>query len=118
MSAVEIMAWREAAWKTADLVGYEVEATDGKIGKVDEKTNEVQSRGFVIVDTGPWILGKKVLLPAGVIQSVDHDEEKVYVDRPKDEIKSAPEFDETTFSTEPYQTRIGNYYSRTGTTIR
>jgi hypothetical protein len=118
MSVVEIVAWREPAWKTADLTGYEVEATDGKIGKIDDMTTEVQSRGFVVVDTGPWILGKKALLPAGILQSVDHDAQKVYVDRSKDEIKSAPEFDDSTFGTEPYQTRIGNYYSRTGATIR
>jgi hypothetical protein len=116
MSVVEIIVWRQPAWSTADLVGYEVEATDGKVGKVDEKTTDVQGRGFIVVDTGPWILGKKVMLPAGIIQSVDPDEERIYVDRPQQEIKSAPEFDEGTFRTEPYQTEIGTYYTRTAGT--
>jgi len=33
------------------------------------------------VDTGPWIFGKKVMLPAGVISRVDHDDEQVFVNR-------------------------------------
>ena len=100
----------EPTWATTDLVGFDVEATDGKVGKVDEKTKGVQNQGF-IVDTGPWILGKKVLLPAGIIQSIELDEEKVYVERMKDEIKNALEFDEATFQSS-YQNQIGDYYGR------
>ena len=48
-----------------DIVGFKVEALDGSIGKIDEATNDV-GESFVIVDTGPWIFGKKVMLPAGV----------------------------------------------------
>jgi uncharacterized protein YrrD len=107
---VEINTWRETSWSTADLVGYDVEATDGGIGKVDEVTADVQGRGFIVVDTGPWIFGKKVMLPAGIIQSVGHDEQKIYVDRTKDEIKNAPEFDETQFVNQTYQTQLGDYY--------
>jgi hypothetical protein len=44
MSMVEIVVWREPTWATTDLVGYEVEATDGKVGKVDEKTIQVQNQ--------------------------------------------------------------------------
>jgi hypothetical protein len=116
MSMVEIVVWREPTWATTDLLGYEVEATDGKVGKVDEKTTQVQNQGFIVADTGPWILGKKVLLPAGIIQSVDLDEQKIYVDRPKGEIKNAPEFDETTFHLTPYQDEIGSYYGRSRAT--
>ena len=41
-----------------DLSGYSVEATDGGIGKIDEATYET-SRSYLVVDTGPWIFGKK-----------------------------------------------------------
>ena len=34
---------------------------DGEIGKIDEATYDVGS-AFVVVDTGPWILGRKVLI--------------------------------------------------------
>jgi hypothetical protein len=105
----EMYTWRETDWGTTDLIGYKVEATDGDIGKVDEATTE-QSGGFVVVDTGPWIFGKKVMLPAGVIQSVDHDDGKIFVNLTKDEIKDAPEFDPETYRDEAYRTELGDYY--------
>jgi hypothetical protein len=92
-----------------ELVGFEIEAIDGGIGKIDEATYDVGS-SYVVVDTGPWILGKKVMLPAGVIQRVDLDSQTVYVDRTKDEIKDSPEFDEAMYEGDEYRTRLGSYY--------
>ena len=63
-----------------DISGFEVEATDGSIGKVDEATYET-GRSYLVVDTGPWIFGKKVMLPAGVVQGIDEPQQKVFVDR-------------------------------------
>ena len=68
----------ESSWSTLDLSGYSVEATDGGIGKVDNDTNEVGS-GSLIVDTGPWIFGKKVMIPAGVIARVDENDRCIWV---------------------------------------
>jgi hypothetical protein len=96
-----------------NVVGYGVEATDGSIGKVDEATYDVGS-SRIVVDTGPWIFGKKVMLPAGVIQSVDHDAEKIMVDRSKDEIKHAPEIDEATLDDEDSRWPRGWYYDAPG----
>jgi hypothetical protein len=96
-----------------DLTGFEVEALDGKIGKVDEATNEVGG-SFLIVDTGPWIFGKKVMLPAGVISRVDTDDERLYVNRMKDQIKNAPEFDASLSRDEEYRRDLGSYYGRGG----
>jgi hypothetical protein len=98
---------------TVDLTGYEVEATDGTIGKVDEATYDT-GRSYVVVDTGPWIFGKKVMLPAGVIRSIDETEERIFVNRTKDEIKNSPEFDESFVSDESYRSRLGSYYGPGG----
>lgn len=91
-----------------DLSGFSVEATDGGIGKVDEASYDVGS-SHIVVDTGPWIFGKKVLLPAGVIRDVDLDSQTVFVDRTKDQIKDAPEFDEDRYRDDDYRARIGGY---------
>jgi len=69
---------------------------------------------FLIVDTGPWIFGKKVMLPAGVVQRVDEDDEKVWVNRTKDEIKNAPEFDDSVLSDRGYRDSLGSYYGAGG----
>lgn len=95
-----------------DVTGYNVEAADGSIGKVDETSHEVEGAGYIIVDTGTWIFGKKVLLPAGVIESVDRDEETVYVNRTKDEIEAAPEYDKDRQGDDAYRDEIGGYYAR------
>ena len=95
-----------------DVSGYDVEATDGSIGKVDEATYET-GRSYLVIDTGPWIFGKKVMLPAGVIRGIDEDDQKVFVDRTKDEIKHAPGYDETQVDDE-YRGRLGSYYDSTG----
>jgi hypothetical protein len=96
-----------------DLTGFSVEAADGGIGKIDEATYDA-STSYIVVDTGPWILGKKVMLPAGVIQRVDLDSETVFVERSKDEIKNAPEFDEARYRDEAYMAELGGYYGRPG----
>jgi hypothetical protein len=92
------------------LTGYDVEATDGRIGSIDEASYEVGA-AYLVVDTGPWIFGRKVLLPAGTVESVDHQDRKVYVDRTKDEIKNSPEYDKDTFTTTEYRDRVGGYYT-------
>jgi hypothetical protein len=92
-----------------DLTGFEVEARDGSIGKVDEATHEAGG-SFIVVDTGPWIFGKKVMLPAGVIRDLDLDTETIFVDLTKDEIKNAPEFDEKTYREQSYRNELGEYY--------
>ncbi|HEU4426853.1 MAG TPA: PRC-barrel domain-containing protein [Pilimelia sp.] len=93
----------------SDLTGYDVEATDGKIGSVDEASHEAGA-GYLVVDTGPWIFGRKVLLPAGTVGQVDHAERKIYVDRTKEQVKNSPEYDPDTFGKPDYRDRVGSYY--------
>jgi len=95
--------------QTLDLVGFDVEATDGKIGSVDEESNTVGD-SYIVVDTGFWIFGKKVVLPAGTVHQIDPQERKVYVSRTKQEIKDAPEFDEATYKEPEYRDKLGGYY--------
>ena len=94
----------------ADLTGYKVEATDGSIGKVDKHSYEAGD-AYVVVDTGVWIFGKEVLLPAGTVTRVDPEQQKIYVDRTKEQIKDAPEFVRATHLADPqYREEIGLYY--------
>jgi hypothetical protein len=109
-TTADIWTFREQSIDPAALVGFSVEATDGGIGKVDEASGEM-GRGQLVIDTGPWIFGKKVLLPAGVVDRVDLDTETIFVSRSKDEIKDAPEFDvDLHRDDEEYRNRLGGYY--------
>jgi hypothetical protein len=106
----DMWTYRDSSWTTSNnLVGYDVEATDGSIGKIDEATNDASS-SYVVVDTGFWIFGKKRLIPAGVVSTVDHDAKKVYVTMTKEQVKSAPDYDRDNWNDES-RTRYSDYYS-------
>lgn len=95
----------------ADLTGFEVEARDGHIGKVDKASYEAGASA-IVVDTGPWIFGKKRMLPAGVIETIDLDNRTVRVTCTKDQVKSAPDFDEVREADSGYREEIGTHYTR------
>ena len=97
-----------------ELTGYKVEATDGSIGTVDKHSDEVGD-AYLVVDTGVWIFGKEVLLPAATVVRVDLDEHKVYVDRTKQQIKDAPEFHREKHLDDPdYRNQLGTHYGLGG----
>ena len=70
-----IYAFRAEVFVAAppDLTGFDVEATDGHIGKIDEATM-AEGSTCLVVDTGFWIFGKKRMIPAGVVRAIDADE--------------------------------------------
>ncbi|KOU13781.1 PRC domain containing protein [Streptomyces sp. WM6372] len=104
--------YRETSGRLAgtDLTGYKVEARDGSIGKVDKHSDEAAA-SYLVVDTGPWIFGKHVLLPAGTVSLIDMDERRIHVDLTKEQIKSAPEFDQEKHLGDPeYHSALSGYY--------
>jgi len=109
-----IWMYREDFYRPEEnLAGFDVEATDGRIGTVDENTVD---RDHLIVDTGFWIFGKKRLLPAGVVSNIDYDAQKVYVNMTKEQIKGAPDYDETVDrDTDDWdRSSYGSYYDSYG----
>ncbi|UKY48365.1 PRC-barrel domain containing protein [Streptomyces inhibens] len=93
-----------------DLTGFTVEAIDGTVGKVDKHSDEAGAASLV-VDTGGWIFGRHVLLPAGVISSIDFDRTTIYLARTKKDIENAPEFDkERHFGDDDYHRLLAGYY--------
>lgn len=97
-------------WATGRLIGYSVEASDGGIGKIDDATSEIGANR-VVVDTGPWIFGKKVMIPAGMIERVVHDDQTVYVSLSKNQIKDSPEYDDSLRENQTYRDSLSGYYS-------
>ena len=92
-----------------ELAGYSVEASDGSIGEVLTASYGA-AESYLVVDTGSWLLSKKVVLPAGVVDRIDKEEQRVFVDRTKDQIKGSPEFDETRFQETGYREQLSGYY--------
>jgi hypothetical protein len=115
---VEIFAFRVDvfAGPPIDLTDFDVESADGEhIGKVDEATYE-NGVGWFIVDTGHWIFGKRRMLPAGVVASVDPEKTLVVLSMTKDQVKHAPDYDHERHVEDQvdYHEDIGNYYQPYG----
>jgi hypothetical protein len=107
----DLWKYRDGTWSEGDtVVGYDVEASDGSIGKVDDATAETD-RGHVVVDTGPWIFGTKRLIPAGLVHEVDHDRGLLRVALSKDQVRSAPDFEEMS---DDVHTELTDYYGQQG----
>jgi hypothetical protein len=93
------------------LEDYHVEASDGSIGTVADISTE-DGEHYVVVHTGRWITSKNVLLPAGVVDRIDHQRRRIHVKASRQEIKAAPEFDERRLSDRAYLEKIGWHYRR------
>jgi hypothetical protein len=89
------------------MVGYHVEALDSSIGKVKE-TSYAQHGSYLMVDTGPWIFGRTVVIPAGIVTNIDHVGRRIFLDRTKEQIKSSPDY-----SDDPvYMEKLAAHYGR------
>jgi hypothetical protein len=95
-----------------DLVGYAIAAADGDIGKVDHAIFDIDS-ACLIVDTARWMPGGKVMLPAGVVERIDTDDHTVHVDRPRNQIRDAPEYTPGGDIDIGYRDRLRGYYGDT-----
>jgi len=116
MQATDVWMYRDRAelgfdpTSGTDITGYAVEALDGSIGKVDLATYDT-GHNYLIVDTGPWIFGRKVVLPARAVEAIDLDNRKVVVRLTKDQSKGSPELDDSTdFRSDEYRSSLGSYY--------
>ncbi len=72
-----------------NLSGYTIQAQDKEVGHVVDFVidDEAWAIHYLIVDTGNWLPGTKVLLEPDSITEIDWVTKKVYVNLPSDEIE-------------------------------
>jgi sporulation protein YlmC with PRC-barrel domain len=83
---------------TRQVTGYHIHASDGEIGHVEDFVVDDESWKLsnLVVNTGNWLPGKKVLIPPAWIKRVNWADASVYLDRPREAIKTSPEFNPVT----------------------
>ena len=99
---------------TQEVTGYDIHATDGDIGEVedfiiDDTTWKIH---FLVVETGNWFSGKKVLISPQWIKDVKWQEQEVSINHSKDEVKNSPEYDSSQEINETYEHSINDYYGK------
>jgi hypothetical protein len=78
-----------------DLRGYTVHATDGDIGTVhafyfDDQTWTVR---YIVVDTGTWLTGRRVLISPLAFGEADWDTQRLYVGLTREQVENSPSID-------------------------
>lgn len=99
----------------SNVKGYMIHETDGHIGEVDDFIidDNTWKIDFLVVDTGSWLSGKKVLLLPRMISNMDWVTSMVHVNESKDQLRHSPEFDADQLMTEAYQEKLEEFYQHT-----
>ncbi|HZG37662.1 MAG TPA: DUF2382 domain-containing protein [Nodosilinea sp.] len=65
---------------------------------------------YLVVDTGPWIFGKSVLLPIGLAK-FDYSQDRIYVSGlSKEQVEHLPEYKEDTVVDDGYENQVRGQY--------
>jgi hypothetical protein len=98
------------------VMKYHIHASDGDIGHVDGLLvdDETWAIRYLIVDTGNWWLGHKLLVAPQWIEAVSWDDSKVSVKMTRQAIKDAPAYDPTTRLERRDEADLYDHYGRPG----
>jgi len=96
------------------VIGHKIEARDGEIGHVEDflvedRTWEIR---YLVINTGNWLSGKKVVIAPLWISDWDLSDSKVLVDLSKDAIEGSPEYDPKQPVDADYSGRLHDHYGR------
>lgn len=88
---------------------------EDRIGSVKELLVDNSGRfRYIAVDTGPWIFGKKVLMPIGLAH-FDYDNNRIYVDGlSKEQVENLPSYHSVDNIDESYEREVRNQYRPVG----
>jgi hypothetical protein len=109
-------AWNAHLRSTSAVSGYNIQASDGEIGHVEDFVidDETWAIRYMVVNTRNWWPGKKVLVSPLWIEGVSWDVSKVFVNLSRNAIKQSPEYSEESLLTRDYETKLHGHYNRKG----
>lgn len=101
---------------TDKIMGYSINALDGKIGKVsdyivDDQTWEIK---FFVVETGTWLNNNKVLLSTGMIKEVNWGRSIVVINTTIEVVKNSPQYDDEESLNDADEQKLYDYYEASG----
>jgi hypothetical protein len=90
---------------TRHVTGYRIHATDGEIGHVEDfiVDDETWSINYLVIDTGNWLPGKRVLIPPQWIKTVNWADTSLYLDRSRQSVENGVEFDSSEANRRDYK---------------
>ena len=78
-----------------DLIGSSVQATDGRVGVVDDLIvdDDCWLVRYVVLDTGRWFPGRKVILSTSWLKHASEDDPTLLMDLTSEAVKDGPTYD-------------------------
>ena len=109
-------AWDPHLRSSRELTGYDIQATDGEIGHVEDFVidDETWAIRYLIVDTENFWPGKKVLISPRWIERASWEEKKVFINLSREAIEHSPEYSEESLITREYEMGLHKHYNRQG----
>jgi hypothetical protein len=97
-----------------EVMSYDVEATDGSIGHVEDLILDDSDWiiRYVVIHTKNWLPGRKVLIAPSWIARIMWDEKKVQLSHTRQEVKESPVFDPAEPVNRKYEEVLYDYYGR------
>jgi hypothetical protein len=94
------------------IKGYAIAASDGRLGTVSDFLFDDSSWliRWVVVDTGKWLSGRKVLLPPSVLGHLDPKAQEFSVRLTMQEVKDSPDIDTDRTVSRQMETTVYDYY--------
>jgi hypothetical protein len=98
-----------------EVSGYSIKARDGEAGRVaDLLVDETWTIRYLIVDTGSWLPGRKVLFAPAWITLIRGDRSQFEVDLSQETIRNSPEYDSGVFLDREYERSLFDHYGKSG----
>jgi sporulation protein YlmC with PRC-barrel domain len=78
-----------------DVHGYTISASDGDVGNVEDLYFDDEAWGVrdLVVDTGSWLPGRKVLMSPFSVARTDGGERSIHVKLTREQVKDSPDID-------------------------
>lgn len=102
---------------SANVTGYDIQATDDSIGHVRDFVFDDESWAirYLVIDTRNWWPGgRKVLVGTHWIDRIDWADKTVFVKLTRDQIKNSPAYEEGAPIDRAYEERLHDAYDRKG----
>ncbi|WEK21584.1 MAG: PRC-barrel domain-containing protein [Candidatus Pedobacter colombiensis] len=95
------------------LSGFTIGATDGEIGEVEEFyfDDETWTIRYLVVKTGGWLSGRKVLLSPVALQQPDWKNKIFPVNLNKEQVKKSPDIDTKKTVSRQHEIALYDHYS-------
>jgi hypothetical protein len=99
-------------WNASAINGYAIEASDGRLGTVSDLLFEDVGWAirWLVVDTGNWLSGRKVLLPLSALGQPERALRRFPVKLTMQQVKDSPDIDTDQPVSRQLETHVYDYY--------